>query len=335
MSERRSARKSDGNTQRNFICPYDDCKRAFSKKWNLQAHERLHTGALPFECRLGCGQFYMWMSSRKGHEQNKCKFSRRISGQEAPSQISTNVRDRKPLPEHNSKSRRYSSARNHGDVMGPPKASSRKEPQSKRLKPQRTSQTKEFASMAALPPVQPANQQRGSASMAALPRVSRRDQSRKDTPNAQGPPSIRESASTNTSYRGFSRRKAISRESSKHQRGSSTRDHGNVSIIDRVFSSRKDVSPKKDHGHRRHHGSSSNSLVYGSLDDSHHEVSNVAGDLLSDEVVQRVVDSYLQNDSRVLEEEDIPECSHFNQLFREKLLEYGVVPYDSSSRQST
>lgn len=335
MSERRSARKPDRNAQKNFVCPYDDCKRAFSKKWNLQAHERLHTGALPFECRLGCGQFYMWMSSRKGHEQNKCKFSRRISEQEAPSQVSTNVRDRRPLPDDKSKSGQYSSTRNHGGAMGPPKVSSRKEPQSKRLKPQRTSKPKEFASMSTLPRLSPKDTKqsspyRESASFAVLPRLSG-----KDTPAMQGLSPTRDSASTNPSSRGFSRRKANSKENSKHQRSSSSRDHGSLSRIPRVFSSRKDPSPKKDHGHRRQQGSSSNSLVYGSLDDAHSGVSNVAGDLLSDEVVQRVVDSYLQNDSRVLEDQDIPECSHFNQLFREKLLEYGVVPYDSSSRSST
>lgn len=58
-----------------FVCSSPDCGKKFSKKWNLQAHERLHTGSTPFVCRLGCGEAYMWMSSRKGHETNRCKYA--------------------------------------------------------------------------------------------------------------------------------------------------------------------------------------------------------------------------------------------------------------------
>jgi hypothetical protein len=31
-------------------------------------HFRIHTGAKPYPCREGCGQSFMWMSSRKSHE---------------------------------------------------------------------------------------------------------------------------------------------------------------------------------------------------------------------------------------------------------------------------
>lgn len=60
-----------------FVCSSAKCGKRFSKKWNLQAHERLHTGSTPFKCRLGCGESYMWMSSRKGHELNRCRFARK------------------------------------------------------------------------------------------------------------------------------------------------------------------------------------------------------------------------------------------------------------------
>lgn len=59
---------------RQFACKAPNCGRAFAKKWNLQAHERLHTGHKPFACRLGCGERHMWMSSLKSHERRKCKL---------------------------------------------------------------------------------------------------------------------------------------------------------------------------------------------------------------------------------------------------------------------
>ncbi|GAB0490859.1 hypothetical protein MMPV_002097 [Pyropia vietnamensis] len=49
-----------------FVCPVESCGRQFSKKWNLSAHSRLHTGARPFPCPR-CGRRYMWLSSLKSH----------------------------------------------------------------------------------------------------------------------------------------------------------------------------------------------------------------------------------------------------------------------------
>lgn len=46
---------------------------------------RLHTGSTPFACRLGCGASYMWMSSRKGHELNRCRFAAFIPPELNPS----------------------------------------------------------------------------------------------------------------------------------------------------------------------------------------------------------------------------------------------------------
>lgn len=77
-----------------FVCPKEDCRKPFSKKWNLQAHERLHTGSTPFPCRLGCGQSYMWMSSRKGHELNRCRFSKSDAQKEMISKIKSSRRSR-------------------------------------------------------------------------------------------------------------------------------------------------------------------------------------------------------------------------------------------------
>ncbi len=60
--------------ERKFVCKSEGCGKSFAKKWNLNAHERLHTGSKPFACRLGCGEHHMWMSSLKSHESRKCRL---------------------------------------------------------------------------------------------------------------------------------------------------------------------------------------------------------------------------------------------------------------------
>lgn len=84
MSKGNSLRRRKPHPAKYFSCSYPKCGKFFSKKWNLQAHERLHTGSTPFACRLGCGQRYMWMSSRKGHELNKCRLSKKNAALQRP-----------------------------------------------------------------------------------------------------------------------------------------------------------------------------------------------------------------------------------------------------------
>lgn len=73
------ASRKHGSSVRPFLCSKPGCGKRFTKKWNMQAHERIHTGLTPFVCRLGCGAAYMWMSSRTSHEQKRCPFSRQNS----------------------------------------------------------------------------------------------------------------------------------------------------------------------------------------------------------------------------------------------------------------
>lgn len=56
-----AARQREG-----FVCPHPGCARVFSKRYNQQAHMRLHDGTRPFSCPR-CGKDFMWKSSLKSH----------------------------------------------------------------------------------------------------------------------------------------------------------------------------------------------------------------------------------------------------------------------------
>lgn len=74
FDKRTKIKKQETKRERRFVCTADGCGKSFAKKWNLQAHERLHSGHKPFECRIGCGERYMWISSLKSHERRKCNL---------------------------------------------------------------------------------------------------------------------------------------------------------------------------------------------------------------------------------------------------------------------
>eukprot|EP00188_Purpureofilum_apyrenoidigerum_P002433 Plantae.Rhodophyta-Purpureofilum_apyrenoidigerum.ctg2508.p1 GENE.Plantae.Rhodophyta-Purpureofilum_apyrenoidigerum.ctg2508~~Plantae.Rhodophyta-Purpureofilum_apyrenoidigerum.ctg2508.p1 ORF type:complete len:155 (-),score=24.32 Plantae.Rhodophyta-Purpureofilum_apyrenoidigerum.ctg2508:659-1123(-) len=52
-----------------FVCPYDNCKKESSRKYNIQAHMRIHTEQTPYTCNFsGCGMSFKWRSSLVNHE---------------------------------------------------------------------------------------------------------------------------------------------------------------------------------------------------------------------------------------------------------------------------
>lgn len=52
-----------------FVCPFKDCKKQSSRKYNIQAHMRIHTEQTPYVCAFaGCEMTFKWRSSLVNHE---------------------------------------------------------------------------------------------------------------------------------------------------------------------------------------------------------------------------------------------------------------------------
>lgn len=66
LCEAVEATEAAARRQEGFMCPHPGCARVFSKRYNQQAHMRLHDGTRPFSCPR-CKKDFMWKSSLKSH----------------------------------------------------------------------------------------------------------------------------------------------------------------------------------------------------------------------------------------------------------------------------
>eukprot|EP00188_Purpureofilum_apyrenoidigerum_P005507 Plantae.Rhodophyta-Purpureofilum_apyrenoidigerum.ctg7244.p1 GENE.Plantae.Rhodophyta-Purpureofilum_apyrenoidigerum.ctg7244~~Plantae.Rhodophyta-Purpureofilum_apyrenoidigerum.ctg7244.p1 ORF type:complete len:171 (+),score=27.16 Plantae.Rhodophyta-Purpureofilum_apyrenoidigerum.ctg7244:316-828(+) len=52
-----------------FVCPFEGCNKESCRKYNIQAHMRIHTEQTPYECTYpDCGMTFKWRSSLVNHE---------------------------------------------------------------------------------------------------------------------------------------------------------------------------------------------------------------------------------------------------------------------------
>lgn len=57
------------NGRRVFRCPVQGCTKSSGRKYNIQAHMRLHTQEMPYACPFpGCKMSFKWRSSLVNHE---------------------------------------------------------------------------------------------------------------------------------------------------------------------------------------------------------------------------------------------------------------------------
>lgn len=81
-----AARQAPRHVPGGFMCPHPACHRVFSKRYNQQAHMRLHDGTRPFSCQL-CGKAFMWKSSLKSHAKMHAKLSAANANKQAKNKL--------------------------------------------------------------------------------------------------------------------------------------------------------------------------------------------------------------------------------------------------------
>lgn len=73
-----------------FVCPFEGCKKESSRKYNIQAHMRIHTEQTPYRCdHDGCEMTFKWRSSLVNHE----RYHRREAVVDDTSTVESKIQD--------------------------------------------------------------------------------------------------------------------------------------------------------------------------------------------------------------------------------------------------
>mmetsp|Transcript_1826 Transcript_1826/g.5516 ORF Transcript_1826/g.5516 Transcript_1826/m.5516 type:complete len:217 (-) Transcript_1826:40-690(-) len=71
-----------------YKCGFNGCGRSFSRRYNLRAHWRMHSGEEPYICQVNnCGMNFMWRSGLSNHMRRSHNGMKLPSRRKAPAEV--------------------------------------------------------------------------------------------------------------------------------------------------------------------------------------------------------------------------------------------------------